>query len=277
MNETKREMHGYSRTPTYHTWAMMKQRCNNGALKAYKNYGGRSIQVCQRWAESFVAFLEDMGEKPEGMSIDRIDNDGDYCKENCRWATPQEQARNTRRTRKIDVDGETRLLTDVATENGIALNRMRSRLNNGWTPEEAVGLDEHKVDSAITIGDETMTMAKWARRAGISRQAVWQRLKWGWPIEKALLEPRGSKYNFRHRGPGRKSKTSTRSKLQTIAVRLDPEQLQKLDLLVKSSGWNQSEIIRQLIDSAMIRPPVIMSQITEKPKVMMTSSQEMVR
>lgn len=64
---------------------------------------------------------------------------------------------------------------------------------------------------------------------------------------------------------------------KTIAVRLDPEQLQKLDLLVKSSGWNQSEIIRQLIDSAMIRPPVIMSQITEKPKVMMTSSQEMVR
>ena len=91
--------HGQSNTNTYRIWQGMIYRCSNPNLRIYKYYGGRGITVCERWHE-FENFLQDMGERPKGLSIDRINNDGNYEPGNCRWATTSEQASNQRRPKK---------------------------------------------------------------------------------------------------------------------------------------------------------------------------------
>lgn len=90
--ERKPRSHGRCKTPIYRTWAQMIQRCENPKNPFYRRYGGRGIIVCERWHE-FLNFLQDMGERPLGRTLDRINNDGNYEPGNCRWATPKEQQR----------------------------------------------------------------------------------------------------------------------------------------------------------------------------------------
>lgn len=114
-----KEFHGKTNHPLYKVWVQMRERCRNPKNRAFHKYGGRGIAVCDRWDDSFAAFLEDMGERPAGHSIERIDNDGPYSPENCRWATPEEQAINTRFSSPITHDGMTMSLRGWARHSRI--------------------------------------------------------------------------------------------------------------------------------------------------------------
>lgn len=122
-------------------WSAMRQRCNNQWCNAYENYGGRGITVCERW-ESFDNFIADMGRRPsKGHSIDRIDNDGPYSPENCRWATRSEQKANQRPRKDavwLEHEGERRTCDDWARVKGIRYGTLMERLRHGWPTEQAL-------------------------------------------------------------------------------------------------------------------------------------------
>ncbi len=130
--------HGKHGTPIYRIWIGMKQRCSDPNMDSYPRYGGRGITVCERWARSFENFFEDMGDRPPGMSIERIDNDKGYSPENCKWATVNEQARNKSKTRLITIDGMTLCVTDWAIKKDISLSSILQRIKKGFSPQDAV-------------------------------------------------------------------------------------------------------------------------------------------
>ena len=133
-----RATHRMTGTPTYAAWIDMKTRCGNEKIKGYHSYGGRGIKVCDTW-ESFENFLADMGERPAGLSLDRIDNNGDYAPDNCRWATKNQQARNKRNNRLLSFKGETRCLSEWAEIQGIKITTLFQRLYAyGWSTERAL-------------------------------------------------------------------------------------------------------------------------------------------
>ena len=137
-NDEKRFKHGLANTPVHRIWIGMHSRCRNPNLKEYPNYGGRGIKVCERW-KSFENFIADMGIRPEGYSIDRIDNDGDYEPSNCRWATTRQQLNNKRTSRILAMNGESRTIAEWADKLGIDWHTIRNRVDRyGWTIEKAL-------------------------------------------------------------------------------------------------------------------------------------------
>jgi hypothetical protein len=129
--------HGMRKTPIYGAWFSMKHRCLNPNNPFYHHYGGRGISVCPRWLENFENFLEDMGDRPEGMSLDRIDVNGNYEPGNCRWATWKEQQNNRRDNRFIEFNRKTQSLAAWGRELGIHEDTLRWRLKTGWSVEKA--------------------------------------------------------------------------------------------------------------------------------------------
>lgn len=138
-NLKNRIRHGMAATKIYSAWITMKSRCQNPKSRKYPDYGGRGITVCAKW-QTFDGFFEDMGDRPDDHSLERIDNNQGYSKENCTWATRSAQQRNRRVNRLVGG----RCLTAVAEESGIQPETIRSRLRAGWSEERSCSTDPRK-------------------------------------------------------------------------------------------------------------------------------------
>lgn len=143
--------HGKSRTRTYRKWAAMKMRCCNEDSQGFHAYGARGISLCKRWRNEFLNFYDDMGEAPPGMTIERIDNDKGYSKDNCRWATMTEQARNRRGNTAYSYNGVTKPLSALAEEAGLRYRTVWQRLKSGWPLDEALSIKIMRREQSGTI------------------------------------------------------------------------------------------------------------------------------
>lgn len=125
-------VHGKSRHPAYQSWSAMRRRCSDPNFAAYPWYGARGIRVCERWDE-FDLFWADMGQTwAKGLSIDRINPDGDYCPENCRWSGAKVQAQNKRNNLLMDTPWGAMAQAEAARRAGISLGALRNRIKAGW-------------------------------------------------------------------------------------------------------------------------------------------------
>jgi len=122
---------------TYRIWRGIIQRCCDPNCQAFNDYGGRGIHVCEKWRE-FLGFLDDMGERPPKLSIDRINNDGNYCKDNCRWATVKDQQNNKRSNKRFEWEGVIYTQQQLAERYRISPKRLSDRLRRGWNLRAAL-------------------------------------------------------------------------------------------------------------------------------------------
>lgn len=285
MTVERNRTHGGHKTRLYKIWGGMKTRCHNSNSPKYKDYGGRGIAVCQEWRDNFDTFRDwaTTNGYAEDLSLDRINVDGNYEPDNCRWSDMKTQARNKRNNRYITLNGETLTIATWAERTGIKAITIRSRLNSGWSVEktlttpvkkasgkcksrserlymvwqsmrqrcynnncaqynnyggrgitvcdewrtsysafkewalanghkDGLSLDRIDVDSGyspsncrwatakeqsrnrrnnryITFNGETLALAAWAERTGISKDTIYMRLAAGWSVEKALTTP----------------------------------------------------------------------------------------
>jgi hypothetical protein len=179
--------HGLTGSRIYLAWQNMKKRCDNPNNKSYKNYGGRGIKYCSKW-EVFDGFWEDMKDGyAENLTLDRIDVDGDYCKDNCRWVDRNVQANNMTTNNLITYNGETMTEAEFSRKYSLDYELFRHRLQDGWTVERA--MEPVKQKEEITYNGVTKTVTKWAEERGMTYHQLKKRLMRGWSIDKALNQP----------------------------------------------------------------------------------------
>ncbi len=180
-----------SKTSAYSRWKGMLQRCYRPEVKDYPLYGARGITVCQRWRDDFLSFVEDMGQPPEGKTLDRIDSNGNYEPTNCRWATIEEQASNKRDTKKFTFNGESRTATEWARHLGLSKQLVINRLGRyGWPIDRALAEPPRSRPKSrqIAFQGEARTPVEWNRYLGFRPNTVQQRLGVGWTLERAFTQ-----------------------------------------------------------------------------------------
>lgn len=191
----------------YKRYIDIKTRCYNQKYKRFNDYGGRGIMMCDEWNRNFNNFYDwsiNNGFSPE-LSIDRIDNNGNYCPSNCRWVDAKTQGNNRRTNIFISHNGETHTVAEWSDITGIPSNVIRKRyFVSGWDADRTLNESVHnksvKEPETITYNGKTQTVLEWAKETGINRNTIRSRLRSGKSIEEALTIPvDNEKYWFSRR------------------------------------------------------------------------------
>jgi len=199
--------HNMSRTRFYRIWQDMKNRCNNESNCEYHNYGGRGIKVCEEWNNSFIAFRDAMYDEYQehvdeygenDTSLDRIDYNGNYCKENCRWATCHEQILNRRTSLRVEFDGKIDLVWDLAERYDKRYDLVARRLRDGWNIYEALEIVPRKTKKRngiemFELDGVKKPISYWCKLYNIGRHTVRRRLHNGMSFREALETPKGTR------------------------------------------------------------------------------------
>jgi hypothetical protein len=194
-----RERHDMSYTRTYRQWKAMIQRCENPKHDSYPYYGGKGISVCPEWRNSFTVFYAEMGECPPDMFIEREDNDKNYFKGNCHWATRLEEARHTTRNNNLSYSGKTQPRTAWAEEVGLPPDTIRWRQNDGWTDAQALGFEPPPPDTrgprAATVtrfwDGRERTLRELSEIGGKSPGTLFAEHSRGWTTERMMARQVG--------------------------------------------------------------------------------------
>lgn len=196
-NEKK---HGVKYERLYNVWKQMKHRCNcsESDYNHYKNYGGRGIKICKEWNDSYETFKKwayENGWDEENiyasgrnkLTIDRIDNNGDYCPENCRIITHQQQQYNKRTTVYVEYEGRKYTYEELSLLLGIPKTTLISRVKRGWTDEKLLGVYHYKNCEKVEYEGKNYTFSELAKISGLPRKIIYQRIrKCGWTVEQAI-------------------------------------------------------------------------------------------
>jgi hypothetical protein len=206
--------HGMSNSRVWGVWRLILRRCTEPTHKKFKHYGGRGIGVCEDW-KNFECFheylktlgLDERGEIPEGLEIDRIDNSRGYEPGNIRLVTRKENTRNTRVNRRITIDGVTRCVTEWAEVCGIDSSIIQTRLQKGWDEKLAVTapigvrIHERRDTRIITINGTSRSIPEWSEATGVSIATIRRRLFNGFDERAAVMTPVNDKHRRRRRAP----------------------------------------------------------------------------
>jgi hypothetical protein len=183
--------HGMKHTRLYRIWGNIKSRCNNPNTTHYNSYGGRGISICKEWDNDFSAFMEwsISNGYNDSLTIDRIDQNGDYCPENCRWTSQKVQCNNFSRNKMITYLGKTQSLTMWCEELNLSYSMVKRRLAKGKSVEEAFEKPKYQ-PKTLSFNDCTMTVKEWSIKTGIPERIIYERLRHNWPIERILNTPK---------------------------------------------------------------------------------------
>jgi hypothetical protein len=181
--------HGLSMTNAYKSWQNARARCTNPNNKDYKHYGDRGIGMEPDWAADFAVFYAEMGERPDGFTLERIDVNKGYVRGNCTWVPKAQQNNNKRNSHFVTYNGKTQTIADWSKETGIPFKKLQERLAKDWELSRVFSNENFSIRHNLTLGNETMCVADWATRYGINESTIRRRLRLGWSVSDAITTP----------------------------------------------------------------------------------------